>query len=310
MSNLLDFLNKYITLYIESKKASNLALYTIKSTNRILERFYDYVADELSENKKLGLKDINKYFLNNYLTHLTNNKISPNSQKLYITIIMNFLNSIADDDIKKYGFISSAIKGVKVKTEQKEKEGFTRDEYNRIVNYIAKLDSKKTFLAQRNSLIVKLLLYCGLRISELLSLKWSDVDEFEDNIHGVVYTILVKGKGNKERYTYLSYDIGHFNFEYLKDHATNPTYIFTSTHGNICSRHTVFDTISTLLKNAGVNKTGLHRFRHTFARKLVDENLNLSTIKELLGHSNITITAQFYAKTNENAKRDALLKKK
>lgn len=47
-------------------------------------------------------------------------------------------------------------------------------------------------------------------------------------------------------------------------------------------------------------------FRHTFARNLVNKDINLSTIKDLLGHANITVTAQFYAKSDESAKRNAL----
>ncbi|MFN7095059.1 MAG: tyrosine-type recombinase/integrase, partial [Burkholderiales bacterium] len=60
---------------------------------------------------------------------------------------------------------------------------------------------------------------------------------------------------------------------------------------------------------AGVAKSGLHIFRHTFARNLVSNNHNLATIKELLGHSNISVTAQFYAVSNENAKKAALFKR-
>lgn len=49
-------------------------------------------------------------------------------------------------------------------------------------------------------------------------------------------------------------------------------------------------------------------FRHTFAGNLVDKEVNPSTIKDLLEHTNISVTAQFYAKSNEIAKRNALFK--
>ena len=83
-------------------------------------------------------------------------------------------------------------------------------------------------------------------------------------------------------------------------------YLLNSTHGNQCNRSSLLLLINNLLKKAGINKTGIHIFRHTFARNLVNKNVNLSTIKDLLGHTNITVTAQFYAKSNENAKKDAL----
>jgi len=54
------------------------------------------------------------------------------------------------------------------------------------------------------------------------------------------------------------------------------------------------------------NKRGLHIYRHTFAVKLVENNINLQTIAELLGHSNITITSTYYAKASKNAKKEAV----
>ncbi|MDQ5921392.1 MAG: integrase/recombinase XerD, partial [Pseudomonadota bacterium] len=70
----------------------------------------------------------------------------------------------------------------------------------------------------------------------------------------------------------------------------------------------LFTVVRNILHKSGIKKSGLHIFRHTFARSLVDKEVNLSTIKDLLGHSSISVTAQFYAKSNENAKRNALFK--
>ena len=101
------------------------------------------------------------------------------------------------------------------------------------------------------------------------------------------------------------------NLEYLKQYNTSACpHLFVSTQGNQCNRSSIFDVVKNLLQHAGIYKSGLHIFRHTFARTLVDKEVNLATIKDLLGHSNIAVTAQFYAKSNENAKRYALFKSK
>ena len=55
------------------------------------------------------------------------------------------------------------------------------------------------------------------------------------------------------------------------------------------------------MKKANINKKGIHILRHTFAKKLVTKNINLSTIKDLLGHEDIA-TTMIYAKTNEENK--------
>ena len=62
------------------------------------------------------------------------------------------------------------------------------------------------------------------------------------------------------------------------------------------------------LQKHGIKGYGLHIFRHNFARNLVGKDVNLATIKELLGHNSITTTAHFYAKSNENAKKRALFR--
>ena len=308
--NILDIINKYTTLYINSKIAANLSNKSIYNTKVILARFYDYIAEEYTENKFLSIIDLSKYFLNNYLNYLTEQKINKNTQKLHLTIIKSFLTFIADSELDNYGSLKLNLGGIKIKTEQKEKQGFSQTEQNLLLNYVAILETKKSYLAQRNALLIKVLLYTGARISELINIKWQDIAEPYDESHGYIYVVLLHGKGNKERYTYLSYAEVKANLEYLKQHKISDSpYLFVSTRGNQCNRSSLFEVVKHLLQQAGIQKSGLHIFRHTFARSLVDKDVNLATIKDLLGHTNIAITAQFYAKSNENAKRNALFKK-
>ena len=65
-----------------------------------MERFYDFIVDEFAENSLLTIFEINKYFLNNYIDKLSSQNLNKNSQKLHITIIKNFLSSLANNDIK------------------------------------------------------------------------------------------------------------------------------------------------------------------------------------------------------------------
>lgn len=302
--NILDLLNESLNSYIESKISSNLSKKTIYNIKTILDRFYDFVAEEMDENEFLSTKDINKYFLSSYLNKLTSTGISKSTQKLHLIIITNFLNYVSDSDIELYGEIRKNISGLKIKTPQKEKVGFSQNEQQQLTNYVKKLDAKNTYLAQRNALIIKILMHTGVRISELINIKWTDVTEYDDEKHGLIYVILVKGKGDKERYVYLSYEYANSNIAFLE--KTKDTYLITSTHGNQCNRSKLFIVVKNILEKAGIAKSGLHIFRHTFARNLVNKDINLSTIKDLLGHANITVTAQFYAKSDESAKRNAL----
>lgn len=257
--NILDLLNESLNLYIESKISSNLSKKTIYNIKTTLDRFYDFVAEEMDENEFLSTKDINKYFLSSYLNKLTGTGISKSTQKLHLIIITNFLNYVSDSDIELYGEIRKNISGIKIKTAQKEKVGFSQNEQQQLTNYVKKLDTKNTYLAQRNALIIKLLMHTGVRISELINIKWADVTEYDDEKHGLIYVILVKGKGDKERYVYLSYEYASNNMEFLE--KTKDTYLITSTHGNQCNRSKLFVVVKNILEKAGIAKSGLHIFR-------------------------------------------------
>jgi integrase/recombinase XerD len=308
-TQILDLLTKFNQLYINAKKSQNLSQNSISLYYRVLERFYDFCADELANNEYLSVNGINKYFLGNYIFSLHKNKISRTSQKTHLTVIKNYLHFIADSDIPEFGFLKVNLSGYKIKTDSKVKDSFSQDDQNRIIAYTQRLDKEKSYLANRNSLLLKMLLFTGVRISELINIKWSDIEEYYDETHGHIITILVNGKGNKQRYTYLLQDEVEDNLEYIHQSQRDNGYLFETAHGNPCNRSNLFVTVKKLLAKAGVAKSGLHIFRHTFARNLVSNNHNLATIKELLGHSNISVTAQFYAVSNENAKKAALFKR-
>lgn len=302
-NNLLNVLNSHLILYVEQKTAYNLSKNSITSYTYIIERFYDYVADELAQNEFLSLKDINKYFLNGYVIKLQNLGLSKKTQQLHILVVKNFLYFIADSDIKELGYLKNNIGHFKIKAEQKEKESFSHDDQQRIMNLTSILDEKDSFLANRNSLLIKILLFTGVRISELINIKWADITEYPD-----YYEVLIQGKGGKERKTYLSKDQAEINIDCLKNMSIKSEYLISTSKGFQCDRKNLFKMVNGLLAKAGISKSGLHIFRHTLARNLVEQNYNLSVIKEVLGHSNISITAQFYAKADENAKRNALMR--
>ena len=86
---------------------------------------------------------------------------------------------------------------------------------------------------------------------------------------------------------------------YLKQFAISCV-IFTNKF-NLLDRVGLYRVVSNKMKKANINKKGIHILRHTFAKNLVAKNINLSTIKDLLGHEDIA-TTMIYAKTNEENK--------
>jgi len=237
-TSIVAFILEYIELYLNHKKSCNAATNTIYNINNALERFLTFISDEQQFNAKLELSSINKYFITNYLNYLDDAGLSKETQKLHLTLIKNFLIFIADSDIKNYGFLKLNLDNIKIKTQQREKESFTQNEQLLLLNYITTLDSTPSYLAQRNALLLKILYYTGVRATELINIKWANINEFDDENAGLLYEILISGKGNKQRFTYITYDKIINNLEFLRAYPTKPSikYMLTSTHGNQCSR--------------------------------------------------------------------------
>lgn len=143
----------------------------------------------------------------------------------------------------------------------------------------------------RNKAIVEVLYGCGLRVSELVNLKIS-------NLYLEVDFIKVEGKGNKERLI----PIGNQAIKYLKIYlnevrnkqvikAGAEDYVFLNRRGAPLTRVMIFIIIKNLAAKIGLTKTiSPHTFRHSFASHLVEGGADLRAIQDMLGHESITTT--------------------
>lgn len=144
--------------------------------------------------------------------------------------------------------------------------------------------------ASRDNAIIEVLYGCGLRVSELTNLKFSDVyweDEF----------IRVTGKGDKQRLAPISPVALKRLREYLPFRSSvdikkgEEDYLFVTKRGKRMSRITVFHIIKVLAERAGIKKTiSPHTFRHSFATHLLERGANLRAIQCMLGHESISTT--------------------
>ena len=160
---------------------------------------------------------------------------------------------------------------------------------------------------ERNKAILETLYGCGLRVSELINLKVSDL-YFKEGI------ILVTGKGNKQRLvpigkaaekqiiTYLTYSRKKINIS-KKDSDT----LFLNRRGNGLSRQMIFFIVKSQCEVAGIRKKiSPHSFRHSYATHLVQNGADLRVVQELLGHVSIT-TTEIYTHLNREDLRKSIL---
>ncbi len=159
----------------------------------------------------------------------------------------------------------------------------------------------------RNKAILETLYSCGLRVSELITLKFSDLF-FDEGF------IRVIGKGDKQRLVPVSKtvekEIG-FYLESMRNHQTvqkgNEDIVFLNRRGKGLTRVMIFTIIRQLAEKIGLKKTiSPHTFRHSFATHLVEGGANLRAVQEMLGHESIT-TTEVYTHLDTNFLKEAII---
>lgn len=242
--------------------------------------------DKLSrfiESEGIGYADVTYQDLQQFVAQLHDIGIHPRSQARIISGIKSFYRFMLLDDyitVDPTELLESPKIGLKLP------EVLTVNEINDI------LDSIDLSLpeGQRNRAMLEVLYSCGLRVSELTSLRYSDV-YFDEGF------IKVEGKGSKQRLVPISDTAIREIKNYLLDRNQvvvkkgHEDTLFLSRRGTGLSRIMVFHVIKQQTEMAGVKKNvSPHTFRHSFATHLLEGGANLRAIQDMLGHEKITTT--------------------
>ena len=158
----------------------------------------------------------------------------------------------------------------------------------------------------RNYVIIEVLYGCGLRVSELVGLKLS-------NIYAEDEMLQVFGKGNKERWVpinpralQLLLDYIRLERSQLKIQPGEEKYVFLNLRGRHLSRVAVFQFIKEAAEKAGIRKSvSPHSLRHTFATELVQNGADLRAVQEMLGHESLS-TTEIYTHLSSQYLRETL----
>jgi len=210
--------------------------------------------------------------------------INARSQSRIISGLRSFFNYLVFEDYRKTNPLE-LIESPKIG--RKLPDTLSEVEIDRLINAI---DLSKPE-GERNRAILETLYGCGLRVSELVNLKLSDLF-FDEGF------IKVTGKGDKERFvpivnttkkyinTYLNHIRNHINIQTGYEDT-----LFLNRRGKQLSRAMIFTIIKKLAEDIGLNKNvSPHTFRHSFATHLLQNNADLRSIQLMLGHESITTT--------------------
>lgn len=267
----LEEVSQYLE-YIEIEKG--LSENTICAYRRDLSAFADFYPEK-------PLNEISKHDINNYILHLRENNTNPRTVVRKIASFRGFFKWLsANEYIKK----NPAETIEQPKLPKRLPKVMTLSEINEIL---------RSDLNPEELLIVELLYGCGLRVSELVNLKTTDID---------IKSKYVKcfGKGSKERIIPFGSKAKEAILNYLKireiiilkKNINNKDRLFIKESGRYITRQDVYNFIHKQGEKIHKNISP-HTLRHTFATHLLENGADLRVVQELLGHSDVS-TTQLY----------------
>jgi len=256
----------------------------------------------LKESKQTsGLNVLKLEDLQDFVGFITEMELGPASQARVISGIKAFFRYLVSEKLVETDpteLLQSPQMGMKLP------EYLTIDEIELLIAQIDLSSSQ----GERNKAIIETLYGCGLRVSELINMRVSDL-RLKEGI------ISVTGKGDKQRLVPLGSMAERQITTYLKQirvHVSpkkgSEDILFLNIRGSMLSRQMVFLVVKELVQKAGIKKrVSPHTFRHSYATHLVQNGANLRAVQELLGHASIT-TTEIYTHLNIRDLRKAILK--
>ena len=282
--------------YLRIEKS--LSIHTIDAYKRDIKKLGQYFTT--NENPK-NPKDVQYEDFMGFLAQLHQEKISARSQSRIISSIKSFYKFLfLEKEITTNP--SDLIESPKIG--KKLPEFLTIDEIDLLIQSIDR--SKKK--GERNLAMLEVLYGCGLRVSELIDLKISEIYWKEGFIR-------IIGKGNKERLVPLGKITSKHLKIYIQEvrvHQKNIKeefidHVFINKNGTKLSRVMIFKIIKSLKQKSGINKNiSPHTLRHSFATHLVEGGADLRAVQEMLGHQSIT-TTEIYTHLDRNYLKQTIL---
>lgn len=275
--------------FIEDREFKNLSPVTIENYQRTLNEFHDFCVDR----EIVDVTDVTPATIKSYLLHCQkerkNNPTSINTKLHNLKIFFNYMVEIEIIDEKK-----NPVKKVDYVKANVKIEVFSDEQVKKMLNYYARMKYReKSFFAYRDYAIILTLLGTGIRLGELVNLKWSDVDFFNQ-------TITVFGKKRQQSSIpmtdKLKKELAEFKV-FVEQNFENQEieYVFTNAQNKQLTPNAikcVFKRLKQVMnfKNARVSA---HTFRHYFAVSMVKAGADPFTIQKMLRHSNLNMTLRY-----------------
>ncbi len=245
-----------------------------------------------------SMKEIDEEILRDFIA-VACSSLSNATKKNHRIVIIGFFSFIdkqnEDENGKSYIFNIELknIGDIRGKSAEKLPSFMNESELEKFLNAINDYPFSKK-VKNRNQLIIKTIIYTGIRVSEALNIKYKDISEDNDS-----YIIQVRGKGNKPRIVmilkkHIQELLENWKLQ-QKNLGIESEYIFCNFRKKILTQAYVSRSVENILTYAGIRKekNGAHMLRHSFATLLYQKSLDLVLVQEALGHASIA-TSRIY----------------
>ncbi len=277
MKSWVNYINDYKS-YLKIERG--LSVNSVANYAYDLQKLTDYlISSEISDSPVTIGEEVLQRFIYDVATGL-----SPRSRARLISGLKSFFNFLVFEDYRK----DMPMELIEVpKLGRKLPDTLSTNEIDRLINAI----DLSTNEGERNRAILETLYSCGLRVSELVNLKLSDLF-FEEGF------VKITGKGNKQRFVpigtntqkYINIYVNSFR-DHLNINKGHEDTLFLNRWGRGLTRAMIFTIIKQLAVKINLNKTiSPHTFRHSFATHLLENGADLRSIQLMLGHESITTT--------------------
>ena len=261
--------------YLEYCRQRNLRQGTINHYKQSYTQFYKFYDPETP------IEEIDQDAYKRYVLHLKstlNNDVSINS---YLRDFITTLHFLMNEGYIPYFKMRS------IKVDKNPIETYTEDELQLLLK---KPNIKKCkFMEYQCWVMTNFLFSTGVRQRSLMNIKIKDID-FDNK---VVYVNVTKNR--KPLIVPMNLTMTSILNEYLKhrQHKSQDDYLFCNVYGEQLMKSTCYNILSDYNRRRGVKTTGIHRYRHTFAKHWILSGGNVVSLSQLLGHSSLDITQNY-----------------
>ena len=278
-------------LSIIVKEARNIGLAGINTYFNPLFKLYNFILN-------LGLasmKEIDEELLSDFLASETSalSDASKKNHRIALLALFSYIDKQNENEDGTSYLFKIELKnwgGLSGKSGTKLPSFMNKVEIDKFLNAIDTFEFTEN-IAYRNRLILKIIIYTGVRVSEILNLKMKDMFKEEN-----VYLLQIKGKGNKPRVVMIKSSIIENDLKYWLDiRVCKSDLLVCNQKGERLTQAYVSRIVENILISAGIRKekNGAHMLRHSFATLLYAKHHDLILVQEALGHADIN-TSRIY----------------